>query len=84
MAKQKLIDKNHKKEGNEIIVTETMERKLDKRDLMNLKQNIARQKERVILQSNKIKEEYDKLIEREKEIDDYISMFPTDTIQTIE
>lgn len=69
MAKQRVLKKNHKQEGDQMVITETVEKILSKDDLLREKQGYQQRKSHIIQEMKKFKQQYQQCDAAEKEVD---------------
>lgn len=72
--KHKVLKQDSKKEGKEVVVTKTIEEKLTKDDILNIKQQLNYQKENLLQQVLQIQERIDLIKKQESELDGYLIM----------
>lgn len=75
MARQKVLKKNHKQDGDQMVITETVEKTLSKDDLLREKQYYQQKKSKIIQEMKRLKYEYQQYNAAEKEVDKIISDF---------
>lgn len=83
MEIKKLNKKASLLENGTVSIEETTKTTKSKQELINERDNFRRQKQSLIEQSKRSKEQYTLCDEKEKEIDELLKLFPADEIETL-
>lgn len=70
----KLLDQDSKVEGDQVVVTKTIEEKLNLQDLYNAKQNLQHQRQGIQRQYDQLKAQLDEAAAKDIELDELIAM----------
>ncbi|MTI49448.1 MAG: hypothetical protein FH761_16570 [Firmicutes bacterium] len=83
MPNQKILNKDFKKEGEEIVINESLEKRFTKTDLLREKQNYQQNEHQIIKRMKELKEQYEQMRIAENEIDEMLNAFSEETLPEI-
>lgn len=78
MSNIEILEKQTTATENEVIVTKTVKETLTYEQLLRKKEDCQRRKQRLVQDSQRIKQQYDKVNIEEAEIDEMIALLKTD------
>ena len=79
----KVLNRKVEKQDDKVIVTESVEKIYNREELIVQLTNIQMEKTYTISQSKKLKEEYDKLVQKENDIKAMLQEFKDDKFEEI-
>jgi succinate dehydrogenase/fumarate reductase flavoprotein subunit len=84
MANVKILNKVATRDGDTVVITQTVEERYSPEELSNLLQQISHQRRGVIRQIKKLKEQVAEIAQREEEIQQMVAEFESDVLSDIE
>lgn len=83
MPNETILNRQVRQEGENVISTKTVEEILTRSDVLQRLENVKRNKEMLLSQSNEIKRNYDELVVEEQQLNEMLALLPEEQPTTI-